>query len=214
MMEAFLQIAVFALSAPAGDAADLTAKMQAVYEKTSAYSAGFEQTYTSAAFPEPQRSSGKVFFKKPGLMRWEYEAPEKRLFVCDGTNLYFYEPAQNQVMVSEGVDKTGLSAALSFLFGKGKLWEEFDVKAGKEGDCGEKGDSLLVFNPKKDASAFESLCMALDSKTMQVKESSLADSFGNVNKLRFLSPRIDRKIDEKLFRFEMPKDAIVIKQPQ
>jgi outer membrane lipoprotein carrier protein len=37
--------------------------------------------------------SGTVYFSRPGRMRWEYEAPEEKLFLVDGKNVWFYVPA-------------------------------------------------------------------------------------------------------------------------
>src|SRR5574338_277178 len=37
--------------------------------------------------------SGTVYFSRPGRMRWEYESPEKKLFLADGKHVWFYVPA-------------------------------------------------------------------------------------------------------------------------
>jgi outer membrane lipoprotein-sorting protein len=37
--------------------------------------------------------AGTAFFLRPGKMRWEYEAPEKDLFLVDGKTAWFYVPA-------------------------------------------------------------------------------------------------------------------------
>lgn len=39
-----------------------------------------------------QAESGAVYFSRPGRMRWEYESPQKKLFIVDGTNVWFYIP--------------------------------------------------------------------------------------------------------------------------
>ena len=41
--------------------------------------------------------SGTVYFSRPGRMRWEYESPETKLFLVDGTNVWFYVPADRTV---------------------------------------------------------------------------------------------------------------------
>jgi len=41
--------------------------------------------------------SGTVYFQRPGRMRWEYESPEKKLFVADGKTIWFYVPADRTV---------------------------------------------------------------------------------------------------------------------
>ncbi len=37
--------------------------------------------------------AGTAFFRRPGKMCWEYEAPEKNLFLVDGKTAWFYVPA-------------------------------------------------------------------------------------------------------------------------
>jgi hypothetical protein len=37
--------------------------------------------------------AGTAYFRRPGKMRWEYEAPEKDLFLVDGKTAWFYVPA-------------------------------------------------------------------------------------------------------------------------
>jgi outer membrane lipoprotein carrier protein len=44
-----------------------------------------------------QLESGTLYIRRPGLMRWEYESPEKKLFVVDGKFAWFYVPADHTV---------------------------------------------------------------------------------------------------------------------
>ena len=41
--------------------------------------------------------SGTAYFRKPGKMRWEYQKPEKNLFLVDGKFAWFYAPADHTV---------------------------------------------------------------------------------------------------------------------
>lgn len=41
--------------------------------------------------------AGKAYFRHPGRMRWEYEAPEKNVFLVDGKFVWFYAPADHTV---------------------------------------------------------------------------------------------------------------------
>jgi outer membrane lipoprotein carrier protein len=40
-----------------------------------------------------RKEAGNAFFLRPGKMRWDYEAPEKNLFLVDGKYAWFYAPA-------------------------------------------------------------------------------------------------------------------------
>ena len=39
--------------------------------------------------------SGTAYFLRPGKMRWEYQEPEKSLFLVDGKYVWFYAPADH-----------------------------------------------------------------------------------------------------------------------
>src|SRR4051812_17762595 len=71
-------------AAPRDDVRALVERVQAFYEKTSDFTARFDQLYTYASFGRKQRSSGQVAFKKPGMMRWDYETPAPKTFVLAG----------------------------------------------------------------------------------------------------------------------------------
>jgi outer membrane lipoprotein carrier protein len=40
-----------------------------------------------------RKESGTAYFLRPGKMRWEYEAPERNLFLVDGKYAWFFAPA-------------------------------------------------------------------------------------------------------------------------
>ena len=44
-----------------------------------------------------REEAGKAYFLRPGKMRWEYEKPEKNLFLVDGKYAWFYAPADRTV---------------------------------------------------------------------------------------------------------------------
>src|SRR5512136_849551 len=113
--------------APAPDPAALVRKVQAFYERTRDLEAEFSQAYTYASFGRTQRSSGTLRVKKPGKLRWDYVQPARKTIVVNGSRLVQYEPEANQAYVDEHFDATAMSAAVTFLLGKGDLVREFDV---------------------------------------------------------------------------------------
>jgi outer membrane lipoprotein carrier protein len=50
-------------------------RLQARYEKTKDLQADFMQRTTIEGFERPMTSSGKVYIKKPGRLRWNYLEP-------------------------------------------------------------------------------------------------------------------------------------------
>src|SRR5512142_3196392 len=137
---AALLVAAPAAKAPDPAAAALARKVQAYYEATRDLEARFTQTYTYAGFGRRQVSSGTLRVKKPGMMRWDYEQPAPKTIAVKGSRLVQYEPEENQAYVDEKFDASAMSAAVTFLLGKGDLAREFDLSVS---DLGE-----LVLRPK------------------------------------------------------------------
>ncbi len=65
--------------------------------------------------------SGTVYFRRPGQMRWEYESPEKKLFVTDGKTVWFYVPYDHTVTKAALRESSDWRAPLALLTGKADL---------------------------------------------------------------------------------------------
>ena len=78
--------------------AEVVRRLQARYDSTKDFTADFTQTVEAATLGQPLESSGQVFFKRPGRMRWEFAAPEKQTIVADGQTLWVYQPEHHQVL--------------------------------------------------------------------------------------------------------------------
>jgi outer membrane lipoprotein carrier protein len=65
--------------------------------------------------------SGTVYFKRPGRMRWEYESPEKKLFLADGKTVWFYVPYDHTVTKAPAKESSDWRTPLALLTGKVEL---------------------------------------------------------------------------------------------
>ena len=68
--------------------------------------------------------SGTLWLKKPRKMRWEYRSPKEKLFISDGTAVWFYLPAERQLRKTSLKKLDDLRSPLAFLLGKTKLENE------------------------------------------------------------------------------------------
>lgn len=100
--------------------------------------------------------SGTVYFSRPGRMRWEYESPQQKLFLVDGTNAWFYVPADHTASRAKMKESSDWRTPLALLAGKADLSElcrKLDaIGPGAPGGGEEKpltpGDSLLRCIPR------------------------------------------------------------------
>ena len=66
---------------------EILAKLETRYNAAD-FTASFSQESTLKALDITDTAAGKVWFKHPGMMRWEYEHPEKYAIISDGKNLW------------------------------------------------------------------------------------------------------------------------------
>ena len=83
---------LLATFAPATSIRDAVRALESRYRHARTLKAEFFERYSDGNGGSAAES-GTVLFSRPGRMRWEYESPEKKLFLVDGTNVWFYVPA-------------------------------------------------------------------------------------------------------------------------
>src|ERR687890_312762 len=88
--------------APSGrpPAHEVAAALQKKYDAVRDFTADFVHESEGGLLRKKQSERGVVQVKKPGKMRWDYTAPEPKVFVSDGRRIYLHVPADNQVIVS------------------------------------------------------------------------------------------------------------------
>src|ERR1035438_5130196 len=65
--------------------------------------------------------AGTAYFQRPGKMRWEYEAPEKDLFLVDGKTAWFYVPGDHTVTRVPAKQSADWRTPLALLAGEMKV---------------------------------------------------------------------------------------------
>lgn len=178
----------------------LVDRVQLFYEKTQDFSADFQQVYSYKAFKRTQSSSGKVTFKKPALMRWEYSKPSPRTIVLAGDRVFLHDP-EAKLLTRSAISTNQLSASVTFLFGVGKLADEFSIvkKA-----CPQCAGSLLELTPLVPDPRFKRILLEVDEKTAQVLKSTVIDPDGSENAITFINLENNVGINEAHFKLVPP----------
>jgi outer membrane lipoprotein carrier protein len=168
--------------------------------------AEFVQTSVVVAVGREEISSGTLKVLRPGRMRWEYNAPERRVIVMDKNTLKIYTPGDQQLQIAPIQSGAVSPTALSFLLGDAVLREIFEAR----GELESGNDELrLILVPKEDT-GFESLELWLDAQTYQLRQSVVVDLFGNRTRVRFRSFAENTGIEEEDFSITVPDDTEVI----
>jgi outer membrane lipoprotein carrier protein len=202
----------------AARAKDLTAgqvadQIQKFYDSTKDFQAAFQQEYFSKALGRKKSSSGFIYIKKPGKMRWDYKQPRAKHFVADGQALYIYDPDLEQVMVDRKFSGSQLTTAVTFLWGRGNLKDEFKVEFSKRTDLGGPEHYVLELLPKKNA-RFKRLTFVVAKKNFQVVETLVVDPGDNINHIFFAKASINVGLKDQSFVFKIPAGVEVIEMPK
>jgi outer membrane lipoprotein carrier protein len=189
--------------------AEVVKRMQERYEKASDYRAPFTQKYTNAATGRERTSSGELLIKKPGRMRWNYEKPERHMYLASGSTFWVYEPEAKQAF-RQDLKSSQLPVAVSFLMGKGKLQDEFDVTLAKELPYGDASAYRLSLKPRKPQSTYKAIYFVVDPASYLVRQSVLINTQGDINSFVFGDARLDGKLTDADFKWTPPPGIKVI----
>jgi len=212
LLAAALALATAAPRARAAEltAAQLTQSLQTKYDAIKDFSADFVHTYQGGVLRKQVTERGHVLIKKPGKMRWEYMAPEKKLFVSDGIKIYSYVPEDNQVIVNSVPAGDQAGAPILFLAGKGNLVRDFtpslaDVPPGFPPTA--RAVKLVPKTPQPD---YESLILVVDQPSYMLRGIITLDAQGGRSAISFANLKENVGTPDKMFAFSIPRGAEVI----
>jgi outer membrane lipoprotein carrier protein len=202
----------FALCLHAATPEVLGDKLQNALNAASDFSADFKHTHFAAARRGKGRSeSGKVFIKKPGLMRWDYTEPTLKYFVVDGERLWFYKPEEGQVLVNEKFKEAEISAGLSFLWSTKRISESFEVRhfTGPDPVGGTVPADAIRLIPKKPDPQIKDVVFYLGADGM-IQRAMSKDHLGNINMLEMTNVKLNQGLKKEAFLFVPPDGVKVI----
>jgi outer membrane lipoprotein carrier protein len=198
------------------EVAEIVKKIQARYEKTKDLQADFTQETRIEGFTTPVLSSGRVYIKKPGRLRWDYREPSIEEIYVNKDDVRMYVPEHKQVLVGKLTHMAASQAPLQLLQGVAKIDEEFEVQpAGQERGAG--GIRRVTLIPKVGRSepsrAIQRIVIEVQPKTYFLKTIALHEISGNIATFEFMDLKPNSGLADELFEFKTPADVEVVKAP-
>ena len=190
----------------AQDAGDIVREVQRRYDAARDYRADFRQTTEYRTLNRRIEGTGRVYFSKPARMLWRYEEPAGQFVLSDGRHLYFYQPAERQVI------KTALGLVfrsdlpLSFLLGIGDL--ERDFRAELMDSTAEA--HLLKLTPRKVNTGVGEIHLSVDPDSHDIRQVLIEDAAGNRWTFRFDNVTHGVGLDPSLFKLKTPQGADIV----
>ena len=189
--------------------ADLIVDLQAKYDSVRDFSADFEHTYAGGVLRTVLVERGTVQIKKPGMMRWNYNWPEEKVFVSDGSSLYSYIPFDRQVIVGQLPSDDRASTPALFLAGRGNLSTDFTAAYDALGTTA--SDTWVVrLTPTGENVDYSHLMLGIDRISLSITQLSETDHQGAVSTFTFTALKENEQLPDSLFTFEVPRGTEVI----
>ncbi len=182
-------------------------RIQTHYQKTDSLTARFSENIAGANGMKRARA-GKVYYRKPGKMRWEFAGTEAETIVSDGKDIYSYQPDLNQVMKAPLARVFKSSAPAAFLLGVGDIKRDFKASIPEPPPA--DGLVHVALSPKGGGETIE---LGLDPKSYNLTWLRITDQLGNVSTLRFSDIQSNIALNDAIFAFVPPKDADIVEAP-
>ncbi len=176
--------------------------LQAKYNKMSSLAADFTQIYNSPG-QRSRREAGRLLMKKPGKMRWEYTAPEEKLFLSDGKWLYEYVPAEKLATKTSIKESGDMRAPFAFLLGRGNLRRDFKRIEFATESPARAGNRVLRMVPKRDT-GFRELLIEVDPASLALSRLTMVETDGSRSDFLFSNLRENAAAGEAQFAFKAP----------
>lgn len=171
------------------------------------FSARFLQASTITAMDITDTASGRIFIKRPGKMRWEYQKPDLQTFITDGNTLWIYRPDDHQVMIGKAPVFFSDGKGAGFLSDIKLLREKFYISLEKELSNDSYRLKLFPLEKTLDVSVIH---LSVSPKTFDVFRIITYNSYGDKTRIELNDIQFKQKLDDALFTFQIPQGAEVL----
>jgi outer membrane lipoprotein carrier protein len=183
------------------------------YRQIKDLQASFHQTTVIPVMDRVKEASGTLYLKVPGKMRWEYTKGPHRIVLIDGRQLWFYDPQEGQLTITDLSKIPNSDYLLAFLTGMGELKEVFQPELSKGVVKTATGHLKIYLRPRAEDSQWKSLRITVDPKTFQVIETAFEGIQGDRNIIRYYNIKVNVGLEDEIFRLEVPPGTEILHYP-
>ncbi len=181
-------------------------RMEAHYTDKS-FKAEFAQESTLKAMDITDFATGRMYVRYPGMMRWEYDKPEKQIIITDGHKLWIYRPDDNQVMTGSAPAFFSDGKGASFLSDIKLIRQKFKISLGQSKD---NFFYELNLQPLEKTLDVTDISLSVTKNTFTVIRIVTYNSYGDENRIELINHQFNVKLDNKLFSFDIPPGTDVL----
>jgi outer membrane lipoprotein carrier protein len=209
-----LAVSLHQVARAAGDeptVEEFVRRLESSYKGVHSLHADFTQSYQWGN--RSRQESGTVYFASGGRMRWEYRAPEEKLFVSDGKRVLLYVPEEKQLTRTTVKASEDVRVPFRLLLSRLDLGKVFEhIEFADQALDARPGDRVLRAIPKRgDDSGIHEVLLEL---TPEYDIRTLALVYTDHGKMTFTFQDVKRNtgVTSALFQFTPPPGTEIIDQ--
>jgi len=205
----FLLVLAAAVPTPAQDAdREILIRTEQTLAALDSLQSDFEQTFHSATVSTPLREKGRLYYQKPGKMRWEYRGGSGQVVVLNEGILETYDPEENQLLRQRLPASEANNAIFGLMTGQGRLAETYRVEnspfPGAEGPVHQ-----LKLTPLEEGET-SYILVEIDARTRLLRRVIIFDWADNRNEFVFSRLKTNPRLGPGLFSLKVPEGCEVI----
>ena len=179
----------------------LLAKSAAAFSTGAADPSAFIQIYTPAGFATSKRESGTVRVQAPDRLRFDYAAPDVKVFTYDGGEGRFYSPEDKQLTIHRLSPDEKARLPIVFLEKPDELSKRYEISRDAAG--------VVVLKPRAADSELAWLKLKITDSGM-VETLAYEDTSGNRTEFRFDGWKTEKARPAADYRVAGPKGTRTI----
>lgn len=198
---AALVLLAFAVLAANDPLMQLLDAVQRHYNSVRTLQVTFAESYTGAGRPA-RAEAGELSLRKPGKMRWQYRTPAGKLFMSDGKQVYFYNPATNRAEKTKLKETEDMRAPLAFLLGRLDFQKDFkDFQSKTDGL-----NTVITATPKSDRLPYKQVEFSVSPQN-EIRRLLVSGHDNSFLTFNFSNERMNPPLKDDLFKFQLPPGA-------
>lgn len=195
---------------------DIVGKVDARYAQTKDLQADFVQETILEGFSTGFTSSGRLYLKKPGLLRWDYLHPSEEQIYVNGDQVMMYIPEHQQVVKGALTQMAASKGPLALLQGAGNLSQQFTILESADGSKNNEKFPSLTLVPKpvgKTPPTIKKIVLKLFPDTYFIQGITLFEVSGNISHVMFDHIQANTGLSSSQLTFDVPPDVVVVELP-
>jgi len=194
------------------------------YRSSKTLEATFLERYTENG-QAVRIEAGKAYFRRPGKMRWDYESPEKNLFLVDGKTVWFYVPVDHTVTRVPTKESDDWRTPLALLTGQMNVSRVCSRVGIATTQKPEKIDNTVLYcilrgsktegsskaeEQTENSSRTKTVFFEITTNSGELVRILVSNPGGVEIEFKFANWQFDSLVPESVFHFEVPKGTAIV----